>query len=80
MDIAGKTGIITGAASGIGRAAAKELKKYDIGALALVDMSDSVYEVAADLNAENGNDSVRASRSSLVNPVRCTSPSSVTLV
>lgn len=60
MDIAGKTAIITGAASGIGRAAAEELKKYDIGALALVDMSDAVHEAAAELNAANGSDSVHA--------------------
>lgn len=50
MDIKGKVGIITGAASGIGRAAAAELCKHDIAALALVDMADGVHEVAASLN------------------------------
>lgn len=54
MDIKGKVAIITGAASGIGRAAAMELKKHGIGSIALVDMADSVHEVAAELNAADG--------------------------
>ena len=60
MDIKGKVAIITGAASGIGRAAAMELKKHGIGSIALVDMADSVHEVAAELNAADGSDTVRA--------------------
>jgi len=60
MDIKGKVGIITGGASGIGRAAAKELKKHGVGALALVDMSDAVHDVAAEMNAGNGGESIRA--------------------
>ncbi len=60
MEIKGKVGIITGAASGIGRAAAAELHRHEIGALALVDMSDAVHEVAAGLSAGNGGRAVRA--------------------
>lgn len=60
MDIKGKIGIITGAASGIGRAAAQELKKHGIGALALVDMSDAVNEFAAEINAASGDETVIA--------------------
>jgi NAD(P)-dependent dehydrogenase (short-subunit alcohol dehydrogenase family) len=60
MDIKGKVAIITGAASGIGHAAAVELKNQGIAAIALVDMADNVRDVAKELNAESGNDSVRA--------------------
>lgn len=60
MDIKGKIAVITGAASGIGRAAAIELKKYEIGALALVDMADAVHEFASELNAADGAGSVHA--------------------
>ena len=62
MEIEGKVAVITGAASGIGRAAATELKRCGIGALALVDMSDKVHDVAAELNktATNGDRLARA--------------------
>lgn len=60
MEIKGKIAVVTGAASGIGCAAASELKKYEIGAIALVDMADGVHEIAAEMNARNGNESVRA--------------------
>ena len=60
MDIKGKVGVITGAASGIGRAAAAELHRHGIAALALVDRSDAVHEVSAALNAGNGSRVVRA--------------------
>ncbi|HCU90351.1 MAG TPA: short-chain dehydrogenase [Gammaproteobacteria bacterium] len=60
MDIKGKVAIITGAASGIGRAAALELQKHEIGAIALVDMADSVHAIADELNALNGRETVRA--------------------
>ena len=55
MDIEGKIGIITGAASGIGRAAAIELQKHKIGAIALVDLSDGIVELAKELNRMRGN-------------------------
>ena len=52
MQIEGKVGVITGAASGIGRAAAAELQKQRIGALALVDLADAVHDVAAELGKD----------------------------
>jgi NAD(P)-dependent dehydrogenase (short-subunit alcohol dehydrogenase family) len=60
MDIKGKVGVITGAASGIGRAAAAELHRHGIAALALVDLAPAVHEVAAELNRLNGDRVVRA--------------------
>ena len=54
MDIKGKVAVITGAASGIGRAAAAELQKQGVAALALVDIAEAVHDVAASLN--NGTD------------------------
>ena len=50
MDILGKIGVITGAASGIGSAAAKELVKQEIRVLAVVDIADSIEQTAAELN------------------------------
>jgi NAD(P)-dependent dehydrogenase (short-subunit alcohol dehydrogenase family) len=54
MDFAGKVGIITGAASGIGRAVAIALVQRDVRALALVDMGEAIEDVAASVNAEAG--------------------------
>ncbi len=54
MEIKGKNAIITGAASGIGLATARELVKHHVGALALVDRSDKVIEFAARINEEAG--------------------------
>ncbi len=54
MEIKGKTAIITGAASGIGRAAARELVKYEIEAVGLVDRSETVHEIAEEFNAMAG--------------------------
>jgi 3-oxoacyl-[acyl-carrier protein] reductase len=62
MEIEGKIAVVTGAASGIGQAAAKELHKHGTRALALVDLSDSVHEAAAELSASNGGRAVRAFR------------------
>ena len=55
MDIEGKIAIITGAASGIGRAAAIELQKHKIAAIALVDLSDGIVTLAKELNRMRGN-------------------------
>ena len=60
MNIEGKVAVITGAASGIGRAAAKELHGRGTSGLALVDLSDGVHEVAAELNKASSSQSVRA--------------------
>jgi NAD(P)-dependent dehydrogenase (short-subunit alcohol dehydrogenase family) len=54
MEVAGKVGVITGAASGIGRAVAVELARRDVRAMALVDMGEAVGKVAADVNAAAG--------------------------
>ena len=54
MEIAGKVAVITGAASGIGRAVATELARRNVRALALVDMGDNIEGVAAGVNAEAG--------------------------
>src|SRR5690606_9326230 len=52
MEIKGKTAVITGAASGIGRAAARELVKHGVAAVALVDRAAAVEALAAEINAE----------------------------
>lgn len=54
MEIKGKTAVITGAASGIGRAAARELVKHGAAAVALVDRAAAVDELAAEINAAEG--------------------------
>jgi NAD(P)-dependent dehydrogenase (short-subunit alcohol dehydrogenase family) len=50
MEIAGKVAVITGAASGIGRAVALELARRKIRAMALVDIGDNIDAVAAEVN------------------------------
>jgi 3-oxoacyl-[acyl-carrier protein] reductase len=54
MDVAGKVGVITGAASGIGRAVATDLAKRNVRAMALVDIGESIDSVCAEVNAEAG--------------------------
>jgi NAD(P)-dependent dehydrogenase (short-subunit alcohol dehydrogenase family) len=54
VKIEGKVAVVTGAASGIGEATALELAKRGVKALALVDRSDRVVEVAAGVNARVG--------------------------
>lgn len=54
MEIAGKVAVITGAASGIGRAVATELARRNVRALALVDMGDNIEGVAAEIDAGAG--------------------------
>lgn len=53
MEIKGKVAVITGAASGIGRAAAAELARLEVRAIALVDLADTVHDVAAEISAQN---------------------------
>lgn len=52
--IKGQIAVITGAAGGIGRALATEMAEMDAKALALVDYSDVVREVAEQLNEKAG--------------------------
>jgi NAD(P)-dependent dehydrogenase (short-subunit alcohol dehydrogenase family) len=54
MDVAGKVAVITGAASGIGRAVAAELARRQVHAMALVDLGDNIESVAAAINEEAG--------------------------
>jgi len=54
MEIAGKVGVITGAASGIGRAVAADLARRNVRAMALVDMGDNIHAVAAEVDAVAG--------------------------
>jgi NAD(P)-dependent dehydrogenase (short-subunit alcohol dehydrogenase family) len=54
MEINNKVAVITGAASGIGRALATELAKRQVRAIAMVDLTDKVEAVAAEVNTEAG--------------------------
>jgi NAD(P)-dependent dehydrogenase (short-subunit alcohol dehydrogenase family) len=54
MDISQRVAVITGGGSGIGRAVASAMARRNVGAVALVDMSDAVNDIAASLNAEAG--------------------------
>jgi NAD(P)-dependent dehydrogenase (short-subunit alcohol dehydrogenase family) len=54
MEFEGKAAVITGAASGIGRAVAIALARRNVRAMALVDMGETIDGVAADVNAEAG--------------------------
>jgi NAD(P)-dependent dehydrogenase (short-subunit alcohol dehydrogenase family) len=54
MEFAGKVAVITGAASGIGRAVANAMALRDVRAMALVDMGEAIDAVAADVNAQAG--------------------------
>ena len=52
MDFADKVAVITGAASGIGRAVANDLTRRGVRAMALVDLSEAVGDVTAEINAK----------------------------
>jgi len=54
MKIEGKVAVVTGAASGIGEATAVELAKRGVKALALVDRSDRVLQIASMINGTTG--------------------------
>jgi len=54
MEIAGKVAVITGAASGIGRAVAAELARRNVRAMALVDLGQNINAIAAEVNALAG--------------------------
>jgi NAD(P)-dependent dehydrogenase (short-subunit alcohol dehydrogenase family) len=54
MKISKRVAVITGGGSGIGRAVAAAMARRDVAAVALVDMSEAVEDVAEKLNAEAG--------------------------
>ncbi|MEC9248688.1 MAG: SDR family oxidoreductase, partial [Pseudomonadota bacterium] len=60
MEIQGKTAVITGAASGIGRAAALELAKQDVKTLVLVDLSDEIEQLESKLSHQYPNCNVKS--------------------
>ena len=51
MEFPGKVAVITGAASGIGRAVAVDMARRNVRAMAVVDMGESIDGVAAEINA-----------------------------
>jgi 3-oxoacyl-[acyl-carrier protein] reductase len=54
MEFSNRVAVITGGASGIGRAVASAMGQRGVSAVALVDMSPQVGDVAAELNAAAG--------------------------
>ena len=54
MDLSNRVAVVTGGASGIGRAVATAMGKRGADAVALVDASEAVEDVAAKINAEVG--------------------------
>ena len=58
MNIQGKCAVVTGAASGIGRAVVAELAKHGARAVALVDRSEDVRKVAETINVAGGGNTV----------------------
>ncbi len=54
MDLTNKVAVVTGGASGIGRAVAAAMARRGVAAVALVDMNDAIADVAAQVDAEAG--------------------------
>lgn len=62
MEIAGKVAVITGAASGIGRAVAGELARRNVRAMALVDIGANIHAVVDEINTNAGRSVAQAFR------------------
>jgi len=60
MSIEGKTAVVTGASGGIGRALCADLARRGAAKVAMVDLSDDVLQVAAEINAETGGEVAKA--------------------
>ncbi|MDX1519376.1 MAG: SDR family NAD(P)-dependent oxidoreductase [Gammaproteobacteria bacterium] len=56
MKIKDKVAVVTGAASGIGRAVSFQLAQLGVKKIALVDMTDAVDEAVREINRETGSD------------------------
>jgi NAD(P)-dependent dehydrogenase (short-subunit alcohol dehydrogenase family) len=56
MKIKDKVAVITGGASGIGRAVSNQLSQMGVKKIALVDMTDAVEEAVNEINKETGTD------------------------
>jgi NAD(P)-dependent dehydrogenase (short-subunit alcohol dehydrogenase family) len=54
MKIEGKTAVITGAASGIGKATAEDLASRGAAKIAMVDITDNIGDVTAEMNKKVG--------------------------
>jgi len=54
MEFTNRVAVITGGASGIGRAVAAAMARRDVAAVAVVDTSETIEDVAARLNVEAG--------------------------
>ena len=54
MKLSKRVAVVTGGGSGIGRAVAAAMEKRDIAAVALVDVSEAIEDVAEKLNTEAG--------------------------
>ncbi len=50
MEIKGKVAVVTGAGSGIGQTTAVELANRGVKGIALVDLADSVHDIARQIN------------------------------
>lgn len=62
VDLSKRVAVITGGASGIARAVARQLGREGIRAVALADMSEAVENVAREINTELGRECVLAFR------------------
>src|SRR4051812_6973141 len=67
MKIENKVALVTGAASGIGRAAATELVKRGARKVILVDRSDSVFKIAEEVNREAGREATEPKAGDVAN-------------
>lgn len=54
MEFTDRVAVVTGGGSGIGRAVAAAMARRDVAAVALIDVSDAIVEVADKLNADAG--------------------------
>ncbi|MBL8334715.1 MAG: SDR family oxidoreductase [Rubrivivax sp.] len=68
MDFSNRVAVITGGASGIGRAVAAAMAQRKAGAVALVDMNEAVADVATQLNAAAGREFAYAYRGDTTDP------------